>query len=79
MADEVADLLLADDVESGVNGWTHSGTSDLWHISTNRSASPTHAWYCGNDVTRVYNNSMNCSLLSTTVTLPATAKLAARS
>ena len=65
----------ADNVEGGMNAWTHSGTCDLWHISTNRCFSPTHAWYCGNDVTHAYSNNMNCYLISPTLTLGAGARL----
>lgn len=67
--------LLADDVEGGTNGWTHSGTRDMWHISTNRNYSANHAWYCGNEITKIYSNSMNCSLTSPTVTIGTGAKL----
>ena len=67
--------LLLDDVESGANGWTHSGTTDLWHISTNRYNSSNHAWYCGDDSTRFYSNDMDCSLISTTLVLSAGARL----
>lgn len=43
-----------DDMESGQGGWTASGTQNLWHLSQERSHSPSHSWYCGNDGTHTY-------------------------
>jgi hypothetical protein len=43
-------VLFADDMESGVGGWTHEGLGgwyDQWHLSTQNSHSPTHAWKFG--------------------------------
>lgn len=68
-------ISLADDVESGIGGWTSGGAVDLWHISSRRSDSPTHSWYCGYDGTGQYDNDMNCCLLSDTLILPAGAHL----
>ncbi len=53
-----------DDFEDGVGGWTHSGTNDLWHISTHRPYSSSHSWYCGEEGTWQYQNNMDCSLVS---------------
>ncbi len=53
-----------DDMESGVNGWTHSGTNDLWHQTTHRSHSVTHSWYCGNEGSWEYANYEHCWLVS---------------
>ncbi|MCX7590206.1 MAG: S8 family serine peptidase [Kiritimatiellae bacterium] len=41
------DLRWADDVEWGTNGWTLSGSSNIWHVSTNRFHSPSRSWYLG--------------------------------
>jgi hypothetical protein len=49
----------SDDMESGTGLWTTGGTNNLWHISTNRSFSPTHSWYCGN-TSGHYINNMDC-------------------
>ena len=67
--------IFQDNIEGGANGWTHSGFNDYWRISTNRYNSSNHAWYCGNDATRLYVNSMNCSLVSTALVLSAGARL----
>ncbi len=67
--------MLADDVESGTGEWITGGTGDLWHISTRRADSPTHSWYCGNEVGGEHNNNMNCWLLSDILILPADATL----
>jgi hypothetical protein len=59
---------LADNVESGVQGWTTGGSNNLWHITTRRANSATHSWFSGNDVGS-YNDNMNCYLLTDTLTL----------
>ena len=51
-----------DDAESGSAGWSHSGSNDTWHLSTNRSVSGTQSWYCGSPVTPVYGKSMHARL-----------------
>ena len=61
---DTIDLLIgetgfSDDMESGTGLWTTGGTNNLWHISTNRSFSPTHSWYCGN-TSGYYINNMDC-------------------
>jgi hypothetical protein len=67
-----------DDIEKGTNGWSHSGTGDLWHISTNRCYSTNHAWYCGSDVTKTYANSMDCTLVSAPFVPDSSTKLSFR-
>jgi carboxypeptidase T len=36
--------VFADDMESGVGGWTHGGTPNSWALVTTTSHSPTHSW-----------------------------------
>ncbi len=55
----------ADDMESGPSKWTHGGTGDRWNLSTYRSNSSNHSWYCGDDGTHRYYNSMNAYLTTT--------------
>ncbi|MCK4593849.1 T9SS type A sorting domain-containing protein, partial [bacterium] len=45
-----------DDVESGDGLWTHGGTNDQWHISTEDAHSPTHSWKCGDTGEGTYDN-----------------------
>ncbi len=52
----------SDDMEAGPDGWSHSGGGDLWNISTYRSHSGSHSWYCGRDPIHQYEDGMNCSL-----------------
>jgi hypothetical protein len=54
----------SDDIEGGVNGWTHSGTRDNWHQTAHRSQSPTHAWYCGVENTWHYTDENDARLVS---------------
>ncbi|MDI6839590.1 MAG: C25 family cysteine peptidase [bacterium] len=54
----------SDNVESGVGGWTHGGTDDLWHITERDCHSQTHSWWCGDDGSQGYHNNMNAWLLS---------------
>jgi hypothetical protein len=53
-----------DDMESGQGSWTHSGVGDNWHITTHRSHSVTHSWYCGVENTWQYTNSNDASLVT---------------
>jgi len=56
----------SDDIESGQGSWTHSGAGgiDNWHISTYRSHSPTHSWYCGVESSHQYTDRNDASLVS---------------
>jgi hypothetical protein len=45
-----------DDVESGDELWTHGGTNDQWHVSTEDAHSPTHSWKCGDTGEGTYDN-----------------------
>ncbi|KPL00619.1 MAG: hypothetical protein AMJ91_03970 [candidate division Zixibacteria bacterium SM23_73_3] len=65
----VGDLRFFDDVESGPGGWIHSGTIDEWHITTHRSYSEQHSWYCGNEGTWQYSNGFTAYLVSAPVVL----------
>ncbi len=58
-----------DDVEAGPGGWSHGGTGDLWHITTHRYSSESHAWYCGSDATWSYQNDMDCYLMTPPIVL----------
>jgi len=53
-----------DNIESGQGGWSHSGGNDNWHITTHKSNSPTHSWYCGVENTWQYTNLNDASLIS---------------
>lgn len=66
---------LACDMEAGTSDWTHSGTNDLWTLSTNRSRSGSTAWYCGNPATHVYASNMKARLDTPPVYLTAGATL----
>ncbi len=64
-----------DDMEGGSENWLHAGEGDLWHISERRSHSGSHSWYCGEDSSGLYRNSMDCFLELPTLTLPPQAHL----
>ena len=66
---------LEDGVEAGAGGWTHSGSGDLWRVSTNRCVSPDHAWYAGRSGTPGYDNGMDCRLVSAPLRLVQGARL----
>ena len=55
---------LSDDMEGGVNGWTHSGTRDNWHQTAHRSQSPTHSWYCGLENSWLYSDENDAKLVT---------------
>lgn len=60
----------SDSAEIGENSWTHTNVTpafgDQWHISTEMSSSPTHAWKCGDSST-----GNHASLLDAGLTSPA--------
>ena len=57
-----AKLYFYDNIESGEDGWTHTG---LWHITEHRSQSPTHAWYYGREGYWNYDMGRNYGFLTT--------------
>lgn len=61
-------VLFTDDVENGVNGWTHTAVAgtDTWTINTDQPASPTHSWFA-QDPAAVSDQ----LLTSPSITLPA--------
>jgi subtilisin family serine protease len=63
-----------DDVESGANGWTHEPVDptwgDQWHISTENSNSPSHAWKCGDASTGNYTSLLDAGLISPAILIP---------
>jgi hypothetical protein len=56
-----------DDCESGEGAWTHTGTPDLWHLSSYRSHSGSYSWYFGGETSRRYPNSAEGALTSETI------------
>jgi carboxypeptidase T len=66
------------DFEAGESGWTHnaaSGWTDQWHLSTQRSNSPTHSWKCGATGTADYASHMDARLESPSLPLENHAQL----
>ncbi|MEN8218885.1 MAG: S8 family serine peptidase, partial [Pseudomonadota bacterium] len=51
----VPSIIFYDDMENGINGWTVSGETSLWHQTNNRFASPITSWYYGNEGTFNYD------------------------
>ncbi len=66
---------LSDDIENGGSNWTHSGTTDLWHMSSYRYHSGATSWYCGDENQRLYSNDMAGMLISVPVTIDQNARL----
>jgi hypothetical protein len=68
-----------DMIENGQGGWTHaanvSGWADQWHISTEKSHSPTHAWKCGDSGTGTYASHMDAVLVTPVITLTGNSEL----
>lgn len=54
----------SDNMEAGQRGWLHSGIRDNWHLSTYRSSSPTHSWYCGVEASHQYTNENDARLMT---------------
>lgn len=64
-----------DDMESGVNGWTHSGLNEQWHQTTHRNQSPSHSWYCGAEGTWQYSYENDARLVTPWFTLDTAAQV----
>jgi hypothetical protein len=60
----VGTLSFCEDCESGENGWVHSGTPDLWNLTSYRSYSGSYSWYFGGETSRRYPNNADGSLTS---------------
>ena len=58
-----------DDMESGAGGWTHGGSKDHWHLSTQRSHSSGTSWYCGLADSLRYEKNTDDYLLSPPIAL----------
>jgi len=62
-----------DNFENGINGWSHGGDNDEWELGAPTNVGPPHA-YSGNncwgtDLDSVYENNVNCWLLSPSIYL----------
>jgi hypothetical protein len=71
----VGDVGFYDDVENGAGGWTHTGTTDEWHITTHRSNSETHSWYCGRENVWLYSSGYRGYLVSPSIVLAYNSQL----
>jgi len=60
----VGNVVFVDDMEDVTQNWTHSGTPDLWHVTTARKHSGNHSWYCGNIGQYCYDNNMTDNSLT---------------
>jgi hypothetical protein len=60
---------LADNMEHGVNGWTHGGILDNWHQTSYTFHSDTTSWYCGVDASHQYTNENDSRLMTPLFTL----------
>ena len=59
--------LYTEDLEGDTSAWTHEaaeGWGDNWHLSTEESASPDHAFKCGSTTTGNYASNLDALLLS---------------
>ena len=68
----IMEVYYAVDVESGVEGWTHSsptGWGDQWHISTEDNHSSTHSWKSGDADAGEYEALLDSRLLLPEVTI----------
>ncbi|MBC8526829.1 MAG: right-handed parallel beta-helix repeat-containing protein, partial [Candidatus Cloacimonetes bacterium] len=64
-----------DDMEAGDENWTHYGTDDLWHLTSNRKFSGDYSWYCGNEGEFLYNDDIEEFLVSSPIILGQNAEL----
>jgi hypothetical protein len=52
----VGNAIYIADYESDLDRWTVFGAHSLWHRQTRSFVSPSHAYYCGNEQSRNYEN-----------------------
>ncbi|MDQ7797522.1 MAG: C25 family cysteine peptidase [Candidatus Edwardsbacteria bacterium] len=78
LAFEVGQTGFMDIMEHETEGWTHSGTNDLWHISPHRGYSGFNSWYCGQEGSWQYINNMKAMLVSPPFILGPKSKLSFR-
>lgn len=71
----VGEFGLWDDLENGAANWNHSGTPDLWHLTTHRKHSGNNSFYCGVEGSFVYQNYMANELTCLPVILDQNAEL----
>ena len=62
-----------DDAESGTNGWTRPDGYPDWHLTQMDAHSPSHSWYCGQELTQLYRNSIHAALVSPPIQVGAIA------
>ncbi len=67
----VGETGFSDDMEAGPGEWSPSW---LWGLSTHRSHSGTHSWYCG-DTSHAYQNNMNSPLITPLLVLAPNSSL----
>jgi len=72
----------SDDMESGEGDWEHyavsSGYIDQWHLSTQRSYSPTHSWKCGDTGFGDYEDYVDAGLVTPAIALGTNSSLVFR-
>jgi len=66
----VGDDGFADNMEYGEAKWTHTGSGDLWHLTSYRTHSGLNAWYCGDEETHQYSDNMDARLLTAPFAAP---------
>jgi len=71
----IGDQGFADDMEGGENGWSHTGTSDEWHLTAHKSHSGNSSWYCGNEGSWLYSSDFTAYLYTPTIIVPPDAEL----
>lgn len=75
----VGEIGFLDDMEGGSGSWTHGGTIDLWHLTSNRVFSGDSSWYCGiGGGAYIYVNNMSAVLELEPVALGREARLSFR-
>ncbi len=59
----------SDDMEGGEGGWTHTGSTNTWHLSSHRNHTPggSYSWYCGSEGSWVYEPAFTAYLISPSI------------
>jgi hypothetical protein len=71
----IGEIGFEDDMEDGDSNWGHSGSIDLWHLTTHRAHSGGSSWYCGTGDPFGYVDNMDNVLVLTPIEIGQEATL----
>ncbi len=71
----VGEFGIQDNMEFSDSIWTHTGSPDLWYLTSDRRHSGNFSWHCGNRETIVFDNDMDNRLESSSFIIDQNSEL----